>query len=88
MLMPLSTRYKCLRLCSIAVRRHHDYGNSYEIKPVVGTGFAVHYPLNREHGSTQADTGLEFSVCIHRHKEEGVRLGLAYTLETSELTPQ
>jgi hypothetical protein len=47
----------------IAVKRHHDQGNSYKIKHLTGTGLQfrglVHYYHVRKHGSIQADMVLE-----------------------------
>lgn len=48
----------CLGHCSIAVRRHHDQGRTYERKHLVG-GLAgssrdlVHYHDGREHGGME-----------------------------------
>ena len=56
-------QYQCLR-GSIAVRRHHDHGDSYKgnhLIEVVAYSFrgSVHYHHGREHGGMQADVVLE-----------------------------
>ena len=49
---------------------HHDQGNSYQCKLLIGAGLqfpgSVHYHPGRKHGSVQADILLE-------KKEEGER---------------
>jgi len=48
--------------CSIAVRRHHDHGNSYKKKHLIEAGLwfrgLVHRHHGREHGGTSADMVL------------------------------
>jgi hypothetical protein len=46
----------------IAVKRHHDHGNSYKNKHVIGNysfRVLVHYHHGGKHGSMQADMVLE-----------------------------
>ena len=53
----------CLSLGFIAVKRHHDHGNSYKGKHLIGAGLqvrgSVHYYHGRKHGSMQTDRALE-----------------------------
>jgi hypothetical protein len=45
------------------VKRHHDHGNSYKGKHLIGAGLqfrgSVHYHQGRKHGSIQAGMVLE-----------------------------
>jgi hypothetical protein len=49
---------------SIAMKRYHDHGNSYNEKHLIGGGrlyfrCVVHYHHGRKHSGTQADMVLE-----------------------------
>jgi hypothetical protein len=50
-------------MISIAVKRHHEHGNSYKGKHLIGAGLQfrglVHYHHGRKHGSIQSDMMLE-----------------------------
>jgi hypothetical protein len=45
------------------VERHHNHGNSYQRKHLIGAGLQfrglVHYHYGRKHGGVQADMVLE-----------------------------
>ena len=43
----------------IAVKRHHDKGNSYKEQPLIGFRGSVHYYHGGKYGSVQADMMLE-----------------------------
>lgn len=75
-------------------KRHHDYGNSYKRKHLIGDSLCfrglVHY-YGRKHGGKQGDMVLdrlwEFYIHISRHQEERVTLALAWASETSKCSP-
>ena len=50
-------------MVSIAVKRHHEHGNSYKGKHLIGAGLQfrglVHYHHGRKRGSVQSDMMLE-----------------------------
>jgi hypothetical protein len=52
----------------IAVKRHHDHGNSYKGKHLIGAGLLlkglVHYQHGRKHGAVQADMVLEMGLRV------------------------
>ena len=53
----------CLSQCSIAVKRHHHRGNSYNGKQLIGAGLQfrglTHSHTGRKHGGMQADMVLQ-----------------------------
>ena len=60
------------------MKRHHDQGNSYKGKHLIGAGLqfrgSVHYHHGRKHGSIQADMVLEKELRVmhlHVHAAEG-----------------
>jgi hypothetical protein len=71
----------CFRVF-LAVKRHHDQGNSYKGQHFIGAGFqfrgSVHYHRGGKHGGLQADMVLEepeFYILIHKQQEAGFHTG-------------
>ena len=75
------------------MKKHHDHGNSYKGKHLIGAGLQfrdlVHYHHGGKHGSMQADMVLEKELrVLHIDLQaigEAVTLGLARACETSKL---
>ena len=69
---------------SIAVKRHHDQGNSYKAKHFIGAGLQVQKfsPLSswQEHGSVQADMVLEKKLRVLHLDLKAARRRLSSTL--------
>lgn len=89
----------CLSHCSMAVKRHHDQGNSYRIKCLISKLtwiFRVLVPGHhgREHGSRH-DPGAAYTLkytesfvpCSTGYGRERESLGLAMAFEISKFTP-
>ena len=79
-----------------AMKRHHDHGNSYERKHLVGAGLQfrglVHYLHGVKHGSMQAVLMLERELRVLypdrlAARRERVTLGLTSAFETPRPTP-
>lgn len=53
----------CLIQCSSAIKKHHDHGNSYKVKYLIGAGLEfiglIHSHHSRKHDLVQADMMLE-----------------------------
>ena len=53
----------------MAVKSHHDYGNSYKGNHLIGAGLQfsglVHYPHGGKHSGTQADVVLEKEIDVY-----------------------
>ena len=80
---------------SIAVKRHHDHGNSYKGKHLIGSGlqFQRFSPLSSWWGAWQHTgkhgTGevAQFLIWVSRQQEERVTLDLVWASKTSEPPP-
>ena len=74
---------------SIAVKRHHDQGNSYKDNIELGLAYSfsgsVHYHQGGRHGSVQADMMLEEPRVLHIDPK-AARWSLS--IETSKPIPQ
>ena len=65
-------------MVSIAVKRHHDQGNSYKGKHLIGAGLQVQRfspsSSRQEHGSIQAGMVQEELRVLHLHLKAASRI--------------